>query len=1069
MMKQQKFILVLFIFIFTFSASYAQELIGGKVIDESGEALPFATVVIEGTTIGTSTDVDGVFQLNAKVGQSVVVQFVGYKTETIEITNESETLIVTLTPETKTLDDVVVVGYGVQKKQSVVGAIGTARAEEIDQQGNVSNLRDAITGLIPGVSVLTSSGMPGGNLQETNNYHTGTEILIRGKTTWNTTSPLILVDGIEREMNDIDINEVESVSVLKDASATAVFGMKGGNGVILITTKRGREGKSKFNIEAETSFETPTRIVQVIDVPDAAIARNIGLERTRRFSQLYFDELYLADKEVEYYRTGEYPYAYQNIDWIDVMLRDFTTSHRVNGSATGGTKRVKYFASASYNHMGDLFNSYDLGQGYTPAFAYDRLNLRSNFDFSITKTTTLSANISTMFSSQVFPTGNGKQTIFGTFNQAAGSTPIMVYEDGVMGMKDERYNSDNPYYAFNISGRGTDLRTIVNMDYKLDQKLDFITEGLKFSAKLAYDNSFRNEGRSVSDDGRERKVIDKEFYLQGGYYDYETSTYMLGDAPANMDEFTLWEPKLSGNEGFGWVKEPNNYGTESNDIGSAVRSLYYQMQLRYNRSFGKHTVASMAVFSRFQTEKGSNWPGKEEDWVGRITYDFDERFLLEANGAYNGSEKFGPEYRFDFFPSISGGWIISNEKFIQDNATWLDNLKLRYSYGIVGNDRVNTGSQWPYLTMWNTYTIKKEEPAWYGYPTPYPSPGSLRFNEGDPGNPDLRWEKARKQNLGFEMAILKNTLSFTADFFKEYRYDMLISKGQRQVPPIFGKTPPPANLGEAKSHGAELELIFRNSINNKFFYWMSGNWSFARSEVIYKEDPELTPEHLKVSGKPIGQTFSGNSMGFAESWDDIYCNTGPTNENQRSYMMPGDLMMLDFDADGSYFGSKDNTPYGYPTYPQNNYGFAMGGNVKNLQISARFVGAYNVTRRVSVNLYSSDNLYVPTHLVQDTWSPEYGNENPTYPAFALSPKDYDPSGTYNEYDGSYFRLQSVQLSYTLPKKVSSKMKMDQVKLYVNGRNLFLLTHMPNDGVGTDYAGKSYPTRKQLNFGLNVRF
>jgi len=376
MIYRQKPITLIALFMFTCSMSFSQALIQGKVIDADGAPVHSATVVVEGTTTGTTTDAEGIFNIRATEGQRLMVQFVGYRTETIEVIDPDETIIVTLQIEVLQIDDVVVVGYGVQKKESVVGAIGTATGDEIAQQGNVTNLKDAITGLIPGVSVLSSSGMPGGYYEDSK-YHQPTEILVRGKTTWNNSSPLILVDGVERAMEDVDINEVESISVLKDASATAVFGMKGGNGVILITTKRGLEGAAKFNIEAETSFETPSKIIEIVDVPEAAIARNLGLERIRRFGSEVWDELYLADQEIEYFRTGEYPYVYQNIDWIDVMLKDFSTSYRVNTSVRGGTKTTKYFASASYNHEGDLFNGDDIGQGYIPSYSYDRLNIRS--------------------------------------------------------------------------------------------------------------------------------------------------------------------------------------------------------------------------------------------------------------------------------------------------------------------------------------------------------------------------------------------------------------------------------------------------------------------------------------------------------------------------------------------------------------------------------------------------------------------------------------------------------------------------------------------------------------------
>ena len=370
MKNWQKLLALSVISMFTCSMVFAQVQIKGKVSDKDGNPLPGVSVLVEGTTTGTTTGSDGSFTIQANVGQKLTIRFIGMQTETIEITSAGKFLTMTLQEDTAVLDEVIVIGYGTQKKPTVVGAIGTARVDDIQKQGNVNNLTDALTGSISGVSVLSVSGMPGGDYATGIKIYTPSEILIRGKTTWNNSSPLILVDGVERQMNDVDISEVESVSVLKDASATAVFGVKGGNGVILITTKRGSEGKTKFKVEYENSFETPSKIVQIADATEGVIARNYALERTRRYNNSLWTELYASDEEIEYYRTGKYPYAYPNQDWHDIMLKDFAISNRINVTANGGTGKVKYFASVSYNHVGDIFRSYDVGQGYKPSYEY---------------------------------------------------------------------------------------------------------------------------------------------------------------------------------------------------------------------------------------------------------------------------------------------------------------------------------------------------------------------------------------------------------------------------------------------------------------------------------------------------------------------------------------------------------------------------------------------------------------------------------------------------------------------------------------------------------------------------
>jgi TonB-linked SusC/RagA family outer membrane protein len=719
--------------------------------------------------------------------------------------------------------------------------------------------------------------------------------------------------------------------------------------------------------------------------------------------------------------------------------------------------------------VGDLLNSQDLGQGYVPAYSYERLNVRSNLDFEVTKTTTLRANFSAMHGLRTGPSEQAQEGIFSGLTHWSGDAPILQYEDGVYGAEDGRYNQNNPYFGLNYSGLRAYPRSMVNMDYTLDQELDFIIEGLSASGKLAYDNTFRNTGADIMDRGYTTKTIDKEFYLSGGYYDYDTQTYMLNGEPADMDAWTFYDEPVTGNHGFGWTTLPLEYRPEGVRVNNSERTLYYEAKLDYARSFDYHNVGAMAMFSRREYERGSNWPGKREDWVGRVTYDYYGRYLFEMNAAYNGSEKFGPDFRFDLFPSVAAGWMLSEERFIKDNLEWLDRFKIRYSYGIVGNDRVNTGGTWPYLTVWNTYNFLHLEESYYGWPNIYQE--YIRYNEGAPGNPFLRWEKATKQNLGFDIGLFRNKLSLTVDLFNEIRTDMLLGSDVRQntVPPIFGKAVPPANVGEAKSRGVEVELTYRNSVSKDFDYWITSYWSEARSEVIYRESTELTPLHQRPEGKPVGQTQTGIGVGFIESWDDLYSATGSANESGNQQLMPGDMIMLDFNSDGKYNGTDDNVPYGYPTYPQNNYSVAGGFNYKGIGVSFRFLGAYNATRRINDQIFYNNNLFVPEFILSETWSPEYNNDNPTYPALTASAKNYFPRGQFRQYDGSFFRLQSSQLSYSLPEKWIEPLQINKLTLFVNGRNLFLWTQMPNDGVGLVGDEKNYPTKRQYNMGLNIQF
>jgi len=1063
--------LLLFTLLHTLAYStYAQRSISGTVTDQAGEPMIGVTVAVRGTTVGTITDIGGNYTISDIAdGATLTFSFVGMVTQEIPITDQTE-INITLQPDVIGLEEVVVVGYGRQKKESVVGAIATTSEEELKTQGKITNMTDALLGVMPGVTILQGSGMPGayGTSSEADRGYENSEILIRGRSTWNNASPLILVDGVEREMNDIDISEVENISVLKDASATAVFGVKGGNGLILITTKKGRVGKAKLTFEAEQSFESKSKMVRLLPPSEAAPYLNSAIERTRRINNTAWYPYYVSEEEIGYYRSGEYPYAYQNLSWADFMYKDWSSSHRFNASLSGGNDNMKYFGTVAYNHEGDIMNSKDLGNGYDPGFSYNRLNIRTNFDFKLTETTDLAANIAGYYGISAGPrTGSGSTGKLYAI-RLPGNSPIAVYEDGTPGVSLEAETGSNPYRMLNYTGVDTWPRSFLNMDYTLNQKLDFITKGLSLSGKLAYDNYFANNGARITDNSHIPKEIDKEFYVLGGYYDYETETYMLDGEPANMADWTQYSQ--AGTTIYGVEKQPNNYGTEEVDAGSARRDLYYQVKIDYAREFaGVHNITAMAMFSRTKQETGSGWPRKREDWVGRITYDYDSRYLLEVNGAYNGSEKFGPDYRFDLFPSVAGGWILTNEDFMKSiMGNWLSTFKIRYSYGLVGNDRVSTGSIWPYLTLWdnNAYEAHPVGQVAFGYPSFYT--GLTHYGEGAPGNPAQRWETATKQNLGVEIVLFNRRLQMNADIFKEDRRDMLLGADERStnLPPLFGQSPPAANVGEAKSHGAEFEFTYKDRISD-FQYWISYNWSMARSEVIYQETPELTPAQRAPEGKPIGQTIVQMRTGFIESWDDLYCITGSYNASYNRQTMPGDVAVLDFNADGEIY--QDQAPWYYPTYPQNNYGISFGANYKGFSFSTRFIGAYNTMRSLGLNLFFEDLMVIPEYVANTTWSQEFNNENPAYYAVALPSGKRSEGANINHFDGSYFRLQSIQLGYTLPGKWTKPLRMDRLTFYVNGRNLFLWTKAPNDAIGMNVDRRNYPTKKQVNMGIRLAF
>ena len=589
------------------------KVVKGVVIDELSEPMIGVNVMEKGTSNGTITDIDGKFQLKVASNAKLVLTYIGYATKEVEAGTGN--LKIQLATDAKMIDEVVVIGYGTQKKATMVGAVTQANSDDLRKQGTVVNLTQALTGSMPGVTVLNSSGIPGGG-SKVDSYSKPAEILIRGKNTWNSNSPLILVDGIERDMNDVDVNEVETITTLKDASATAVFGMKGGNGVILITTKRGLVGKPKISIEANQTYETISKYPNVISAYPALTARNYAIINEVDVMPTSWN-YYMNDERMNHYRLGDMPYAFPDNDWQDIMLKDFGTSNRVNMNVSGGTNFVKYFGSLSYLHEGDILNSKDMGRGYSPEFNYNRFNVRTNLDFTISKSTTLKTSISGMYGKQQETTSN----VTGLYAQLWSSTPIspvIMYEDGVLGRPEtSELNNGNSFELLNYSGTQLTNRLQINTDFALDQKLDFITKGLTVKAKLAYDNFFGTSGPNITDNGLNTKYIKPDFYLNGGTYNYTTKQYELNGVAIDMVKagYASYEFNSDDKTSFGWAPSELGYSTEGIDSGSSKYTLYYELSLNYAREFGKHGVSALALLSRQKSEAGSDWAKKREDWV----------------------------------------------------------------------------------------------------------------------------------------------------------------------------------------------------------------------------------------------------------------------------------------------------------------------------------------------------------------------------------------------------------------------------------------------------------------------
>lgn len=1022
----------------------------GNLVDGTGEPLIGATVKVKGNaSVGAVTDLDGNFSISVPSENSILVfTYVGMKTKEVKIGKKREFKL-TLEDD-NAIGEVVVVGYGQQKKASVVGAITQTTGKVLERAGGVSDIGSALTGNLPGVITSSSSGMPGDE---------DPKIVIRGVSSWNSSDPLILVDGIERPMSSVDIHSVQSISVLKDASATAVYGVKGANGVILITTKRGTEGKAKISASASTAIKLVSKLPETYGSADAlyyvnqAIKHELGLSpsswgdiRSTDFINNYNAPAGSIDPETGLLMSERYP----DVDWQKELFKDYAMSYNANVNIAGGTKAVKYYAAIDYQHEGDLFREWNNNRGYTSGYGFNRINVRSNLDFQLTKTTTLKANLSGSHGIRKSPYGLDKGSWAETqLWQAAYSAPhdtfLPQYSDGVWGYfpKDEQ-GSPNSVTQLALHGEQSTTTTRINTDFTLEQDLSFITKGLKASAIVSWDNVFVEASRGIND---------LDHAAQYKYIDPVTGVVTYKEKPGGKNNFDFVET-------IAWKTDA---GKLNNDL--TQRNLFYQAQLYWGRKFGKHDVTAMGVFNRSERATGSEFTNYREDWAFRTTYNYADRYMFEYNGAYNGSEKFSKDNRFAFFNSGAIGWNVANEKWFKPvtetkvfGRNLIDILKFRYSYGEIGED--NVWERWLYQTTW-AYGGKTH------LDSTNPNNESIYtwYKESKVGNPDIHWEKAIKQNFGIDYAFLGGLVAGSLEFFNEKRSDIMIAGNSRSVPSYFGASAPYLNKGRTKTTGYELEVRLKYDFANGIHAYANMNMTHARNVVTEHDDPVMLPSYQKNMGFSIGQAKSYLDNGTAQSWDDVIAMTPHnTNDNQK---LPGQYIITDFNGDG-VIDTNDSAPYGFTGTPQNTYNATIGIDYKGFSIYAQFYGVNNVSRYVAFN--SLPKSYVHTVFKEGAyWSPSTPNGIPSL-RMNSTPSYYE--GTRFLYDGSFCRLKNLEVAYTWNDGWIKSLGLSMLKVYVNGNNLFLWTDMPDDResnfAGTGLASQgAYPTMKRINFGIKL--
>lgn len=1007
----QRIIILTFILFCTMISITAQQRqrITGTVTDaETGEELIGVNVTLKGTNQGTITDLQGRFVIESANLQTdvLIFSYVGYVSTEFALQGRSQ-VDMKLKEESKTLSEVIVVGYGSQRKESVVGSIASISGKALVSIPT-TNISQSLAGKISGIQVVQSSGEIGSDVAE---------IYIRGRSTWNNASPLYVVDGIVRnEYAKIDPNEIETFNVLKDASATAVFGVKGANGVIIITTKRGALGKPKISATAQTAITQPVNIPQPLgayDAMNAAYLQDWGQFKNRTPQTKGGTHAY----DLALWRTGASPWTHSDVDWTGNIMKDYSTQQQYNVNVSGGSQTVRYFISGGFLNQNGFYKNND----YT---RYSRFNFRNNLDIDVSKNLTASLSIG----ARVENLNSPSSSIWSSWNIYRGAFAIN-------GRTNPIYNPNGTYSGtggnimriLNESGVYKNVTSTLETSLSLTHKLDFLTKGLSVKFQASFDTQGEN-GRAWSK---------------------STAEYMYDQLSNSYQKFGEDRPlSYSGvQKNYNWYK------------------LYLEGGLMYNRSFGSNTVTGLFLSNRNEYIRNNEVAYADQGIVGRVTYDYDRRYFAEINIGYNGSENFPPNLQYGFFPAFSGGWLISNEKFIaeSDISNLISNLKLRASLGWVGNDK--SSDRFIFLQE-----FANEGGYTFGVGNNYY--GGIR--QGEIANKIVTWEVARKFNIGIETEFFNGLFGINIDYFDEFRNNILTNIDAVK-PDYVGAGFKVANIGETSNQGVEIELRHNKKINKNFEYFVRGNFTFNRNKILKKADPLGLLPYQKEEGYPIGTPLMYKHLGYFNSYEEI--NSSPSQLGIHNGLpsnvevVPGDLKFLDFNNDG-IINRDDAYRQGFGTVPELQYGLSFGGNYKSFDFSLLFQGsAHSLFMKNweimwafsnNENVFEKHNYY---------WAPEIADDaqfTRFYGKTWINNERY--YSTYEAGSGTYLRLKNVEMGYTLPSTLTKKILMTSARIYLSSNNTFLWsTERYLDPDNRDNRGGLMPPTRVFNIGLNVNF
>ena len=991
-----------------------------SIYNLSGLRIPRMLLILALSLIGTS-----VFAQTKQVTGVVI----GYQTQEVKVAGKT-TLDITLREDTEMLEEVVVVGYGAQKKESVIGAISQVTSKDLLSTPS-ANISQAISGKITGVITSQTSGAPGAD---------DAQIYIRGRATFaGDAQPLVLVDGVERSFSQIAPDDIETISVLKDASATAVYGVRGANGVMLITTKRGKEQKPVVSLTANWQIQSPTRKDTYLDSYQSVMLLEEALANDGLPSQFSADDIEMYRRSVAGELSGRDAMLYPNVDWYDQVLSNTAPAQRYNVSVTGGTKRMRYYASGEFYDQKSIVKNLSNDQfGNTSSPGFRRYSFRANTDFFLTTDLTFSVNFGTRFEERRGPNTNDSAPNYSEIFYELNHTPGWLFPVSYSipnGESTRTLYAGTSQYQNNIVARLTEAgyyksTNVVNeTNFIVDYKMDWLTEGLSVKGMLSFDyeNLHRNN------------------------YTRNFATYELND-DTNYESLTAYNKFNTDTE--------LTHGSEF----TSIYKLYMEAQVNYARKFGKHDVTAMALYMQNDYRSKADLAKRYQGLVGRVTYAWDDRYLAEFNAGYNGSENFMKGKRFGFFPAFSIGWRLSNEPFMQKYSDWLNNLKIRASYGQVGNDvyQVNGVQQrFLYEQKWSQIT----NDYYFG------TTGQTGIYDAQYPNYGVTWERAHKYNVGIEFGFFNGMLTGNVDVFYEKRNDILTTYLTR--PEWVGVVMAAANLGKTKNQGYEIELKHSNHIGSDFHYTIGFNFSHARNEILSMDEPSIKTDYRKREGHPINQYFGLICDGYVTQAD---LDSGNLPDSRfSSDVKVGDLKYRDMNQDG-FIDDRDETFIGYSDIPENMYALNLSANYKNWGFSVMFQGVDHVSR-----YYDAEAMFafinggkVKEHHLE-RWNPAeseaYNLAHAKYPLL-----HYNDYGDHNQRQNSYFlkngaflRLKNIELSYTLPERWSHKVGMSDCRLYINANNLVTWDHL--DGLTDPESNGSnrFPIMKTVNFGVNIKF